>query len=74
MPRFNIHNVQPSAADTGEELFDDEAAWKEATRYAGDLFRDIDGNFRPGQEWSAEVTDASKRAIYNIRVTSGTKK
>ena len=76
MPRyfFIVHNVSPSSDELGEELADDEAAWNEATRYAGELFKDLEGNFRPGQEWSLEVTDASRRPIYNIRVTSGTKK
>ena len=54
MPRyfFNVHNVEPTVDDLGEELPDDEAAWKEATSYAGELFKDIDGRFRPGQQWS----------------------
>jgi hypothetical protein len=54
MPKyfFHVHNVAPSADDQGEELADDEAAWREATSYAGALFKDIDGKFRPGQEWS----------------------
>jgi hypothetical protein len=56
MPRyfFNVHNVSPSTDDSGEDLPDDEAAWKEATEYAGELFKDIDGTFRPGQEWALE--------------------
>ena len=73
MPRyfFNVHNMQLSTDDLGEELPDDEAAWKEATRYAGELFKDIEDNFRPGQEWGIEVTDATRRRIYSIRITSG---
>jgi Domain of unknown function (DUF6894) len=76
MPRyfFNVHNVQPSADDLGEELPDDEAAWTEATRYAGDVFKDIDGKFRPGQQWALEVTDATRRPIYHIRITSRNRK
>jgi hypothetical protein len=30
-------------------LTDDEAAWHEATIIAGELFKDIDGNFQPGK-------------------------
>jgi hypothetical protein len=38
MPRyfFNVRNVSPSTAELGEDLLDDEAAWKEATRFAGE--------------------------------------
>jgi hypothetical protein len=45
MPRyyFNVHNVTTRADDIGEELADDDAAWKEATLIAGELFKDIAG-------------------------------
>ncbi|MCK1302091.1 hypothetical protein IVB33_15745 [Bradyrhizobium sp. 24] len=72
MPKyfFHVHNVAPSADDQGEELADDAAAWREATSYAGALFKDIDGKFRPGQEWSIEVTDEAGKPIYFITVGS----
>ncbi|HYD66150.1 MAG TPA: hypothetical protein VED21_11775 [Azospirillum sp.] len=54
----------------GEEFPDDEAAWKAATLFAGDLFRDIDGKFRPGQEWSIEVTDEASRPLFHIFISS----
>ena len=44
---FNVHNVSASRDEQGEELPDDEAAWREATTFAGALFKDIDGRFRP---------------------------
>jgi hypothetical protein len=68
MPRyfFNIHGTRAGLDEEGEELADDEAAWKEATIIAGELFRDIDGKFRPGQEWSLEVTDGQRHALYFI--------
>jgi hypothetical protein len=72
MPRyfFNVHDVSPSADDQGEELPDDEAAWREVTTFAGALFKDIDGRFRPGQEWTLEVTDASGKPLYEIYISS----
>jgi hypothetical protein len=72
MPRyyFNVHNVQPSTDYEGEELPDDEAAWREATMFAGELFKDIDGRFRPGQEYTLEVTDAARRTLYQIRISA----
>jgi hypothetical protein len=68
---FNIH-YQDSVPDMkGEELPNDEAAWHEATLIAGELFKDIDGMFRPGQEWSVQVTDEKRKPLYFIRVSAG---
>ncbi|WP_375308671.1 hypothetical protein [Bradyrhizobium sp. A11] len=67
---FHVHNVSPSIDDHGEELPDDEAAWREATAYAAALFKDIDGRFRPGQEWSLEVMDQARRPLYFINIGS----
>jgi hypothetical protein len=55
-----------------EELRDDEAAWKEATIIAGELVKNIDGNFRPDQEWALEVTDAIRKPLYMIRISAQT--
>ncbi len=75
MPRyfFNVHHVEPSTDDLGEELPDDKAAWREASNYASDLFRDIDGRFRPGQHWSVEVTDAARKTLFEIHIRSESK-
>ena len=72
MPRyfFNMHGVRPSIDDVGDELRDDEAAWKEATLVTGEIFRDVDGRFRPEQEWSLEVTDEKRQPLYIIRINS----
>lgn len=72
MPRyfFNVHNVRPSTDNDGEELPNNEAAWHEATLIAGEIFKDIDGNFRPEQEWSLEVADEQRKPLYIIRITS----
>ena len=70
MPRyfFNVHNVEPSTDVSGEELPDDEAAWRTATTFAGDLFKDIDGNLRPGQHWSLEVTNDKQENLFCIKI------
>jgi hypothetical protein len=67
---FNVRDIEPSIDYDGEELPDDEAAWHEATRFAGDLIKDIDGKFRPGQSWSLEVTDETRRPIFRIQIQS----
>lgn len=76
MPRyyFNMHGVRPSEDDMGEEFRDDEAAWHEATLVAGEIFKDIDGKFRPGQEWSLEVTDEHRKPLYSIHISSNLRK
>jgi hypothetical protein len=66
---FNVHGGASGPDQVGEELPNDEAAWKEATMIAGELFKDIDGKFRPGQEWSLEVTDERRNPLYFIRVS-----
>jgi len=72
MPRyfFHMHGVRPSPDTVGEELRDDEAAWHEATLVAGEIFKDIDGKFRPNEEWSLEVTDENGKPIYVIDINS----
>jgi hypothetical protein len=66
---FNICTAESVPDQVGEELPNDEAAWKEATMIAGEVFKDIDGKFRPGQEWSLEVTDERRNPVYFIRVS-----
>jgi hypothetical protein len=72
MPKyhFDVNSKGISAEAEGEMLKDDEAAWHEATLVAGEIFKDVDGNFRPGQEWRLEVTDKRRRPLYSITVTS----
>ena len=71
---FNITGSHPSADGIGDELPNDEAAWKEATTAAGEMFKDIDGKFRPDEEWSLEVTDDQRNPIYTIHITAKQKK
>ena len=67
---FNATGTYPGVDDIGDELPNDEAAWKEATRAAGEIFKDIDGKFRPGEEWCLEVTDDERNPIYIIQITA----
>jgi hypothetical protein len=70
MPRyfFNVHHEGLRPDTEGEELPDNEAAWHEATVVAGDLLRNMDRKFQPGQEWRIEVTDERRNPIYILRV------
>jgi hypothetical protein len=67
---FNVLSERSGPDWVGEELPDNEAAWKEATVIAGEVFKDIDGKFRPGQDWSLEVTDERRNPLYLIRVSA----
>jgi hypothetical protein len=65
-----VHGVLQSSDEFGEELPDDKVPWDEATIIAAELFRDIDGKFQPGQEWTLEVTDAQRRSLYFITISA----
>jgi hypothetical protein len=67
---FNVGGERSVSDTVGEELPDDEAAWKEATLIAGEIFKDIDGKLRPGHDWWLEVTDERRNPIYSIRVSA----
>jgi hypothetical protein len=71
---FNVLNLNPSTPASSEDFSDDEAAWKEATRFAADLLRDVDGKLRPGEEWALEVTDEAGKSIFNIQISTRTTK
>jgi hypothetical protein len=72
MPRyyFEVDGLLPDCGASGEDLQDDEHAWHEATQFAGQLFKDIDGKLRPGQEWRLVVSDADRNQLYAIHVKS----
>jgi hypothetical protein len=44
-----VHNVPPKIDDVGEELPDDEAAWREATVYAGEVLKDAMAEYVPAR-------------------------
>jgi hypothetical protein len=65
---FDFHHEGSRLDTEGVELPNNEAAWREATAVAGELFRNMDGKFHPGQEWRLEVTDERRNPIYILRV------
>jgi hypothetical protein len=68
MPRyfFHVRSIESSTDTEGDELPDEEAAWREATTFAADLLQDMRSRFAPGQEWHLEVTDETGKSIFNI--------
>jgi hypothetical protein len=72
MPRyyFDVDGLPPATDAVGEELRDDEQAWHEATQFAGQLIKDIDGKLHPGQEWQLTVKDGDGNPVYVIQIKS----
>jgi hypothetical protein len=70
MPRyfFNVFYNRAELDEQGEELPDAQAAWREATKTAGQILRGLDGRLRPGQEWRMEITDENAKRLYVLRV------
>ncbi|OKO72751.1 hypothetical protein [Bradyrhizobium sp. NAS96.2] len=70
MPRyfFHIHHGVRNADENGEDLPDNDAAWKEATITAGRLLQDLDGTLKPDLEWRMEVTDEAGNIIWVLRL------
>ena len=69
---FDVQGTNPALDEVGEELPDDEAVWKQATLTAGEIFKDVDGKFRPGQEWRLEVSDEKRQPLYSIFIQAKT--
>jgi len=71
MPRyfFHIQHRQRDPDETGMDLPDSDAAWKEATITAGKFLQDLDGTLKPGQEWRMEVTDEAGNLIWVLRLS-----
>jgi hypothetical protein len=72
MPRYYFHtsDVAPGLDDLGEELPNDEAAWREATIVAAQIFRDINGKLRPNQDWTLDVADESRCPLFQIHIST----
>jgi hypothetical protein len=72
MPKyfFDVNGGGIPDSDDGQMLSDDAAAWHEATLVAGEIFKEVDGEFKPGQEWKLQVQDEQRRPLFSINVTS----
>jgi hypothetical protein len=67
---FNVGGVAPSFDAEGEELPDNQAAWREATQFAAELFKDSGRTSRPGDVWRLVVSDADRNQLYVIHILS----
>jgi hypothetical protein len=72
MPRYFFHirdGRENTHVDTvGDELADDEAAWREAVASAGLTLRDLSRSLKVGSDWRLEVVDNQGSQLFVIRV------
>ncbi len=73
MPRyfFHIEGTEAPADDEGVLLDGPEKACSEVMLAAGDMLKDIDGQFWNGPGWRMQVTDEQGEAICTLSI-SGT--
>jgi hypothetical protein len=62
---FDISNGHPFQDEHGEELFDDDAAWRNALH----TVRDIEDVLRPGDSWRLDVSRELK-PLFRIELSS----
>jgi hypothetical protein len=72
MPKyfFDVNGSGVPDEYRGQTLANDDGAWHEATLVAGEIFKDVDGKFKPGEEWKLEVQDEQHRPLFSINITS----
>jgi hypothetical protein len=72
MPKyfFNVYHERSDTDEVGEELPDQQAAWREATITAGQLLQSLGGKLQPGCDWRLEVTDESANPLFLICVSA----
>jgi hypothetical protein len=56
--------------EVGEEFPDRQAAWKDASKTAGQILQDLNGRLAPGSDWRLEVTDEFANPLYLIRISA----
>jgi hypothetical protein len=65
---FNIFDGRNEIDTVGIELRDKHAAWEQATRSAGSILRDLDGDLKRHSTWRMEVTDEARKPIFVISI------
>jgi len=62
---FEVGGEHPFRDETGSELKDEKAAWKEALL----LTRDVESALQPGESWSLDISDQDG-PLYRISIMS----
>ena len=58
------------AEDRGTDLAENDAAWDELRRVAGDLLGGISRKLKPDSQWQIEILDASKKPLFKISLVA----
>jgi hypothetical protein len=67
---FDFHNCLLGCDEIGEELPNDEAAWREATIFTGQLFKEIDGKLGPGDSWKFKCNRPRSDPLFLIDIST----
>jgi hypothetical protein len=70
VPAYLFKTLYRSEASTSDpiELEHVGQAWKQATRAAGEMLKDLDGSLEPYSEWRMDVSDEEGNALFSLRV------
>jgi hypothetical protein len=71
MPLYHFiidKNGLNDAESIGIELDTFQVAWSEATRCAGEIVRDLDGNLQVGALWKVQVQDQDRKPLQTITI------
>jgi Domain of unknown function (DUF6894) len=68
---FGIRNGRYSgASDSGIELADRDAAWRELTSVCADIVSGISRKLKQNSQWEMELLDESRRPVFRIRLVA----
>jgi len=68
---FRIRNGRYSgASDSGMELADRDAAWRELTSVCADIVSGISRKLKQNSQWEMELLDESRRPVFRIRLVA----
>jgi hypothetical protein len=66
--RFKTHYRENVEESDGIELESTRKAWKEATKAAGEILKDLDGSLEPHSEWRMDVFDDDGNSLFSLRL------
>jgi hypothetical protein len=65
---FKTHYGTEIIESDGIPMDSTRQAWKEATRAAGEILKDIDGSLEPHREWRMDVSDDNGNVLFSLRL------
>ena len=68
MPNFGFHIRHDHSSNHNVDLSDVRAAHEEATMIFGDMARDVAAQLYETPEWRMDVSDASGKSLFRLRL------